>query len=267
MKIPSAFLALGLLLCLPACDIETDQDSGSGGDTDGGAGSGGAPPSNASVSSCRDACDGLQFFDCIDGGTHETCWNACPHRSDDDLELFASCVMNSLPNCDPDCLDGLLDAPEPQPEPTTDGGSDGAGTTSCEDACQTYVDAGCDVSELSEAPSCAQACGVLSPDEQDLVAACLNSPATCEINPLCLDGGGEDGGAVDETGDGDGGGSVSCHIACDELLFYDCLTPSEHSNCYDVCDAATGNDADTFVSCVDAVIPKCDPGCYEVFVG
>ena len=267
MKIPSAFLALGFLLCSPACDINIDQDSGSdGGDTDGG-GSGATPPSDASVSSCRDACDGLQFFDCIDGNTHETCWNACPNRADDDLELFASCVMNSLPNCDPDCLDGLLDAPEPapDPDPTTDGSS---GTTTCEDACQAYVDAGCDVSELSEAPSCAQACGSLSPDEQDLIAGCLNSPQTCEINPLCFDGGGETGSSVDETGGGGGGGgSVSCQFACDDLLFYDCLTPVEHSECYDVCDSATGNDADAFVSCVSAVLPVCDPGCYEVFVG
>ena len=270
MKIPSAFLALGFLFCAPACDMDIDQDSGS--DTDGGGGADARPPSDASVSSCRDACDRLQFFDCIDGDTHETCWNACPNRAEDDLELFASCVMNSVPSCDPDCLDSLLEAPEPEPEPepTSDGTP---GSSTCEDACRAYVDAGCDVSDLSEAPSCAQACGSLSPDEQALVVVCLDSPQTCDINPLCLDGGAEESGGEESGGEegggvGESGGSpIACQSACDDLMFFDCFTPAEHSECYDACDSAAGNDADAFVSCVAAVLPECDPGCYEVFVG
>lgn len=267
MKIPSAFLALGLLLSASACDINVNEgDEGSSG-TDGSSNSGGSgdAPSDSAVESCREACDGLQFFDCINADTHETCWNACPNRSDGDLELFSSCVMNSLPSCDPGCLDNLLDAPEPDPDPDPTGSNDSGGTNTCEDACQAYIDAGCDVSDLGEAPTCALACSQLTDDEQAVVAACLNSPETCEVNPACLDGGGggEEGGGFDESG----GDSPICQFACDDLLFYDCIAPAEHSNCYSVCGSAPNSEVDAFVGCVTSVGSTCDGSCYDVFVG
>jgi hypothetical protein len=268
MKIRVVFLTLGLLLSAPACDTEVSE--GGSGDTDGASNSGGSgdAPSSGAVSSCRGACDNLQFFDCINADTHETCWNACPNRSDGDLELFSSCVMNSLPSCDPGCLDNLLDAPEPDPDPDPTG-SDTGGDNACEEACQAYVDADCDLSDLGEVPSCGLLCAQLTENEQAVVAACLNAPQTCEVNPACLDGegegsGGEEGGGFDESG---GDSSSSCQFACDDLLFYACIAPAEHSNCYSVCGSAPTGDVDAFVGCVNSVGATCDGTCYDVFAG
>ena len=199
MKLRSLALALGLLTPLTGCDITEDEmsssdtDGASGGDASGGDASGGGAsggdasgggPSEGAVDDCRSACDRLQFFDCIDGSTHATCWDACPEREEDDIELFASCVSNSSPSCDPGCLDGLLDAPEPEPETTTTTGAEPAG---CEEACQAYVDASCDLEFFGELTSCGQACATLSPIEQAAVAICFNSPETCEVDPACLE--------------------------------------------------------------------------------
>lgn len=259
MKIPAVFLALGVLLSTSACETD-DVDEVSQG-TEGMSNSGGVAdgPSSSAVESCRGACDRLQFFECIDADTHEVCWQACPSRIDDDLELFSSCVMNSLPSCDSGCLNNLLDAPEPEPDPTGSSGSDG--TNTCEEACQAYINAGCDVSDFGEAPTCALACSQLTDDEQAIVAACFNSPETCEINPACV-GGGEEGG-FDESG----GDSPTCQLACDDLLFYDCIAPAEHSTCYSTCGSAPTSEVDVFIGCVSSVGSACDGRCYDVFVG
>lgn len=204
MKTPSMLLVLGLLVSVPACDdTGGDGNGGSAGVGAGTSGSGsgngsGAEPSNAAVSSCRDACDRLQFFDCIDADTHADCWNTCPDRTEDDLDLFASCVSNSVPSCDPGCLDNLIDAPEPDPT-----GSDDPANT-CVSVCQSYVDAGCDIDELGEISSCALVCAELSEVEQAVIVLCFDSPETCEVDPGCLDGGGEEGGG-EEGGAGEGG--------------------------------------------------------------
>ena len=193
MKTSLMFSALAFLLSTSACDADDEQNPPSSADTDAtpSGESGAAPPTDASISDCRDACGELQTFDCIDGNTHEACWNVYQERSEGDLELFASCVSNSLPSCDPDCLDGLLDAAEPS--------STGGDLGPCESACGAYADAGCDVSELSGVEECALLCGALSSDFADYVATCFDSPETCEINPRCLDDE-EGGGPADETG-------------------------------------------------------------------
>jgi len=277
MKLNSIALALGLLCPLIGCDLTEDEDSPA--DTDGspnGSASGGnassGGPSAGAVDGCRDACDNLQFFDCIDGSTHETCWNACAERNDGDLELFRSCVNNSAPACDPDCLDSLLDAPEPEPEPetTTTAGGD---SSSCETVCQAYVDAGCELEFIEGIASCAQACASLSPVEQSAFAVCFSDPQTCEIDEACLEEEEEEGEEeeeVEESGAGDeSGGStdIFCLGACDDSFALQCIDAQQHADCYDQCEIASVGDASAFVSCVDAVGVACDGSCYAVFVG
>lgn len=210
MKLHSIVFALGCLAPLIGCDF-TDEESSAGtdGSSDGGAsgdgasgdGASGDEPSTEAVEGCRGACDNLQFFDCIDGSTHETCWNACAARSDSDLELFESCVNNSSPSCDPDCLESLLDASEPEPEPetTTTTGADSSG---CVDACQAYIDAGCELELLDGVVSCSQVCATLSAAEQAAVAVCFSNPQTCEVDAACVeeDVEEEETGGADESG-------------------------------------------------------------------
>ncbi len=258
MKFQTLALTLGLVLPLTGCDLDIEQESSSSG-TDGPS-DGTRPPSDDAVGGCRDACDMLQFFDCIDGSTHETCWNACPERTDGDLELFESCVSNSSPTCDPDCLASLLDAPEPGPEPTTTTGSSPSG---CEAACQAYVDAGCELEFFEGIGSCAEACAALTPAESAAVAACFNSPQICEVDPACVEEG-EDTSAADETGSPT---DFECPAACDQLLTFDCIDAQQHADCFDQCEFAPPGDASTFVSCVQSVGAFCDGSCYEVFIG
>ncbi len=258
MKLGTIVLVLGLLSPLAGCDTNVDEDSSSG--TEGNTTSN--APSDESVAGCRDGCDRLQFFDCIDGSVHETCWNTCAERSDDDLELFESCVNNSAPACDPDCLAGLIDAPEPEPDPDPDT-TTGGDPSSCETVCQAYVDAGCELELFEEVTSCAQACATLSSVEQAAVAVCFNSPQTCEVDPECLLEEEEETSAADESG---GGVDVSCLSACDTSLGLQCIDAQEHASCYSQCDVAPASDVEAFVACVDAVGAVCDGSCYAVFI-
>lgn len=267
MKLRFFALALGLLTPLTGCD--TDEDETSSSDTEGASGEGASGegasaggPSDGAVDGCRSACDKLQFFDCIDGSTHGTCWNTCPERGDDDLELFESCVNNSSPSCDPDCLDGLFDAPEPEPETTTT--TTGAEPSGCEDACQSYVDAGCDLEFFEEVVSCGQACATLSLIEQGAAAICLNSPQTCEVDPACLEVEEEETGVADETGDS---ADFFCLAACDELLALECIDAQQNEDCFAACGVAPSSEVDAFVSCVDNVSFDCEGSCYAVFIG
>lgn len=202
---------------------------------------------------CRSSCDNLQFFECIDGQTHETCWNACGDRAESDLELFASCVQNSSPGCDPACLESLLDAETPDPP---------APSGACEEACDAYVDAGCDVDAWTQGLDCATLCGALTDAEQQIATACLSAPQTCELDPACDGFGGED---EEVTTGGDEGSA--CTDACDDLLFFMCLDAQAHTECFARCDTAEETDVEAFVSCVTTGGGSCEPECYDVFGG
>lgn len=48
---------------------------------------------SADVSGCRQACDDLQFFECVDASEHSQCRTVCETASADAVETFKSCTM------------------------------------------------------------------------------------------------------------------------------------------------------------------------------
>ena len=188
-------------LALLACEVTADGDGDEGGD---GAspGTGGSAPSGAAVSLCREACDDALFWDCITPQTHDACYDLCSARSEDDIDTFAACVENTEPFCE-GCYEAFEDAdPVVPPSTTTSGGGGeeevGGGPppdTTCTDACQEYLDAGCD--PFIEFPSCVSFCSALTPALQELVVECVEGRDGCQLPDYCdfsVDGGGEGGG-------------------------------------------------------------------------
>ncbi len=155
-------------------------------DTGGNNGSGDAP-SDAQVGDCRDACDDLQFFTCLTANEHATCFALCEERNATAVDLFNSCVSNTIPDCDEafPCYENLVDAP---PVDT------GNGDATCVDACEEWLGAGCEPFEGF--PSCAAFCGSLSEGLQLFVVECVEQRDGCTLSEECAfgDGGGEGGG-------------------------------------------------------------------------
>lgn len=60
----------------------------------------GLPGEADPTAQCQDACDSLQFFDCIDAQTHADCRTLCTSAATDDQETFISCVAGGV------CQDG-----------------------------------------------------------------------------------------------------------------------------------------------------------------
>lgn len=63
---------------------------------------------SADVAGCQDACDELQFFDCIDAATQSVCRDKCTESSADAVEDFKACADLS---CDPTCIGTFLESP------------------------------------------------------------------------------------------------------------------------------------------------------------
>lgn len=78
--------------------------------------------------------------------------------------------------------------------------------------------------------------------------------------------------SADETGNSGGGGGEpsqdqvdDCQMACDDLLFFDCLTADTHENCFVLCGEKDATSLDTFDSCVSNTLPVCENAtpCYD----
>jgi hypothetical protein len=187
-------LALAGVLACEEVDGGGESSPSANNPTDSG-GSGGpdAPgPSDGAVAMCRDTCDDELFFDCIDADRHEVCWNACPERSESDIELFRACVLNSAGACDPGCIENFLDA-DPvdssggEPDTTAGGGpgtSEGGTNVSCEDACEAFAGRGCNI-DFAGFDSCASFCASLDPTLHDFVVMCVELADGCMLPEQC----------------------------------------------------------------------------------
>jgi hypothetical protein len=87
--------------------------------------------------------------------------------------------------------------------------------------------------------------------------------ASCEVESTADDG--------DGANDGDDGGGddpvapdqdvEQCKSSCNQLKFFDCNDSQQHSQCFTACEAATADEIEVFVACVQADI--CDPSCID----
>lgn len=181
------------LLLLLGCDGD-DGDSPSDGATDSAAtgsnasetgdsgqssadDSGGAP-SEDSVNDCKVVCDSLRNTDCIDVDQHESCFLDCGVRSDDEIELFYACWLNST-GCEENgqCLANFLD--DDAPDPTAD-----PDPQTCLDACNVYIGMGCPP-PIEGAGSCAEFCSSLSTELQAVAVSCLAGADDCTLPEAC----------------------------------------------------------------------------------
>ncbi len=193
-RVTRTLVLFGLSLALGGCvEISNDDDGGDGGgdgsdagdggdgDGDGGDGGSGEPPSQVDIDECRQACDNLLFFDCLDAPLHEACYEVCTERSPSDIDVFTACTTNTLPNCG-GCYENLVDADPPSSDDgNADDGSVGANT--CEDACGSWLGAGCPA--FGEFSSCAEFCDSLSPALQDAVVECVDLSDGCNLPAEC----------------------------------------------------------------------------------
>lgn len=257
---------------MSACDAGDGDGTGSGSGEAGGeggeGGEGGAPA--ADQAECKEACNKLKFFDCNDAADHAACFLACESAPASGIELFVACVENDT--CDPECavdLEGQAGGEGGGGEEEGGGGGEEGGTptSSCPDACNEYVAAGC-----VPPVDCAGFCSSLSGFEQEFVGYCVDRRDGCTLPAECEDAleGGE-GGVSEEGGVGEGVGEVggddpimACQGACDDMQFFDCIDEAQHASCRELCTTAATDDIDTFVSCSFGCQ---DDACWTVFEG
>jgi hypothetical protein len=187
-----------LLACALGCE---EVDAGDGGGTGGSSPTASdSDPSAESgdpwlIADCRETCDDLLFYDCLNADTHEACYDTCSDRGTQDIETFLACVQNTLPGCS-ECYENFADTDPPDPTtgsetsgPDTTGGpgeTSGVSAGTCLDACEEYVGAGCNV-EFSdvEFTSCDEFCDALSGTAQALVVECVAERDGCTLPDYC----------------------------------------------------------------------------------
>ena len=157
-------------------------------------GDGGEPlASEAEVDACKDACDKLKFFDCIDSGEHAQCWDACGRVDSDAIELFDACVSTDV--CDASCFDQLVDAQVPVGDDDDDDDDVGGGP-GCLTACNA-INGACFEGSID----CAALCSVVTPEQETLIEYCNEARDGCDFPEECYAAFEE----VDEGGGGEGG--------------------------------------------------------------
>lgn len=199
-------LIVASTLLATGCVEVNDGDEGGGGDDgdglgDGGDGGDGGEPlaSDAEVDTCKEGCDKLKFFDCIDSGEHAQCFDVCGRVDSDAIELFDSCVSTDI--CDASCFDQLVDAQAPVGDDDDDD-DDSTGGPTCVSACSAINNA-CFEGSID----CNALCSVVTEEQDTLIKYCNEVRDGCSFPDECIEafeevegggpgeGGGEEGGA------------------------------------------------------------------------
>lgn len=269
-----AVAALGLGACSSDDNDPSNADAG-GAQTPDGQTPGGTKAPAAQVSSCKDSCDKMKFFQCSSAGEQARCYSDCDAAASSQIDLFVGCAQNSI--CDPDCRTSIQPAPAPgQPAAPPPQGSVASGD-SCAAACDKAVQ--CNFLPVGAKAECAQECATQAYQYQ--IDCVLNNP--CEsIRQVCggidievdTDGDGAAGGGT-AGGGGTGGGStggdgaavLACQSGCDKLNFFTCVSPDDHAACRALCGTAEAGKRETFQACAVSGGVDCAQlgGCYTTF--
>jgi hypothetical protein len=137
-------------------------------------------------------------------------------------------------------------AAEVAPPPPVDSSSD-APVATCAAACDKLGK--CGFLDDASASTCVPECTThLTPDQ----IACVVSNA-CSTIPSACQGDAGDAFAVQE-----------CQMGCDKLNFFQCINPSEYSNCRALCTTVPPLKRDTFAGCTQSSGADCtqSKGCY-----
>jgi len=264
-----------VILVLPlalACVAEDDGGpSGPGGAGPGPGGGGGALPD---VAGCRNACDKLRFFDCIDSRLQASCFEECGLATAETVDRFIRCV--DADTCDPTCLERFDETPSPLP---------GGGVDECIRGCEGLNTRGC----FGEGGvACARECRGFSVSELELALWCIDRADGCEVPASCTAAFvGAEGEEPEpdpepwpdpepdpqpepdpEPEPGPGDVEISwCRDVCDALHFVGCVTAGEHRDCHALCASSSADSVDAFIGCDDSGVCSGFSDCYEVFAG
>ncbi|MEM9189741.1 MAG: hypothetical protein AAGF12_11230 [Myxococcota bacterium] len=222
-----------LLAGLAACSSDTNPRMGPGPGP--GPGPGGASPTE--IQDCKEACNQLKFFDCNDAVDHATCFAGCDAASSNSIEVFSACVRNDI--CDASCSLNIQPSAGGEPIPNGSG---------CVDLCGQFLAEGC-------APGISVAeCGEVCRTDAAVVDYCLGRRSGCTLPAECV----EQVSAPDPADD--------CRAGCEQLGFFDCITPTDVAACSTACGSAAPATLDQFVSCTSAGICQ-DDSCFRILGG
>jgi hypothetical protein len=171
-------------ICDPTCsthiepvnpDPTTTGGNGSSSCSSDGCGSSGDPPGNQA---CEDACDKLQFFDCIDAGTFSTCMSLCSSAETSKKDTFSSCVESaSVDQCQAvDCYYQFDESAVPGPTPKQ--------IADCKKSCADLAFFDCITG--TDAAACNAACDTSTKQEIEAFLACTADPTDCAAAAQCL---------------------------------------------------------------------------------
>jgi len=264
MKNTKLFFLAALAATAVACS------SSSAGTSPSTPGAGGA--STEQVSSCKQSCDKMKFFECNSAEEQARCYNDCNAATSDQIQLFTACADNSV--CDPACRTNIQ--PKPSGGGSSGGGSSGGGSTggggataaTCTTACQKLVQ--CSFIRVGDEPACEAQCTQNAYQYQiDCVnnTTCPKMQTTCGA-PVGIGGGGSTGGGGGDTDAGPDEFEIAiCQDACDSMSTFRCVDATDHAACRDLCTTAPANKRDSFRTCEDANATDCTKSndCYDAF--
>ena len=245
MHKPLAFLAsIGLLY---ACSSTNNDTAGTSPASTGGA-------SSVQVDQCKQSCDKMKFFACNSAEEQAACYADCGKASADQIQLFNACAENSI--CDPACRTNIVPKPAAGGEPK----GTGATPTTCSTACSKLVS--CSFIKVGDQKACESQCATEAYQYQ---IDCINGTECGNIQKAC--GGDTGGGTVVVEGDAGDLTVGQCQQACDQLLFFSCISAADQSTCRDTCTTTTKAKRETFDACAQAAGGECTnaTACYTTF--
>ncbi len=242
----AVFASLASLGLLYACSLNTTA-AGTSPPSTGGA-------SSAQVDQCKQSCDKMKFFACNSAEEQAACYADCGKATADQIQLFDACAENSV--CDPACRTNIV------PKPAGGGAVKGTGATpaTCGTACSKLVS--CSFVKVGDEKACESQC---ASEAYQYQIDCINGTECGNIQKAC--GGGETGSSTGGNVDGGDLTITECQQACDQLLFFRCITADDQSTCRVACTTTTSAKRSTFVSCANAAGGECPnaTACYTTF--
>lgn len=128
----------------------------------------GLPGESDPAAECQDACDSLQFFDCIDAQTHAACRDLCSSADASDRDTFVGCVAAGA--CDDGaCYDVFAGGGDGEVTGVGEVGG-GGDVTLCQSTCDQMEFFEC--IDASQHSMCRDVCTTASADSIDTFWAC-----------------------------------------------------------------------------------------------
>jgi hypothetical protein len=176
-------------------------------------------------SGCQDLCLDYLNDGCAPGFTAADCLVACDEAS--------ALVVG--------CLDDRVDCTLPPACQDAFGGPADGPVTDCQDNCERMGFFDC-ITPL-DAVTCSDLCAEAPASLVDQFNTCNDAAGICQ-DDSCYTLLNPSGGSADVSG---------CQAACDQMAFFDCLTPGQQSSCRAECTSASAGSVEDFKACAQGL--------------